>query len=366
VLLLHGGPGMSFDTIDGLAEDIGEGFQVAAYQQRGLAPSTEDGPFSVEREVADAVAVLDALSWDTAWLVGHSWGGHLLLHLVVARPERLSGGLAVDPLGGVGDGGEEAFEAEMFRRTPEPDRERAQVLDERAMRGDATAEESLESMRLVWPAYFASPDHVMPFEGIRLSVPAYAAVYESLVAERSRLESALGAIRVPIGFVAGERSPMPPAQAAEATARAIPGASVEVVPDAGHFPWFERPGCVRAALRRLMRTAEEHRALGRIRELCLALPGTEERLSHGSPTFFFRGKRAFASYLDDHHGDGRLAIWCAAPPGMQNAFVGHDPERYFVPPYVGHRGWLGVRLDRGLPWDDVAGALEDAYETVAG
>ena len=62
-------------------------------------------------------------------------------------------------------------------------------------------------------------------------------------------------------------------------------------------------------------------ALDRVRELCLSLPETTERLSHGSPTWFIRDKRSFVSYLDDHHGDGRVALWCAAPPGMQDALV---------------------------------------------
>jgi hypothetical protein len=105
--------------------------------------------------------------------------------------------------------------------------------------------------------------------------------------------------------------------------------------------------------------------LERIRELCLALPETSERPSHGQPTFFIGGKRSFVMYLDNHHGDERLAIWCAAPEGMQAALVSGAPEHYFVPPYVGHRGWLGVRLDRGIDWNEVAGAVEDAYLTVA-
>ena len=69
--------------------------------------------------------------------------------------------------------------------------------------------------------------------------------------------------------------------------------------------------------------------------------------------------------LNDHHGDGRFAIWCAAEPGVQGMLVGADPESYFVPPYVGHRGWLGVRLDRDLPENEIAGLLEDAYGEVA-
>jgi hypothetical protein len=102
-----------------------------------------------------------------------------------------------------------------------------------------------------------------------------------------------------------------------------------------------------------------------VRALCLSLPETNERPSHGQPAFFVGDKRLFVMYLDDHHGDGRLAIWCAAPDGMQEMLVDAMPEHYFVPPYVGHRGWLGVRLDRDLDWDEIAGVVEDAYLTVA-
>jgi hypothetical protein len=113
-------------------------------------------------------------------------------------------------------------------------------------------------------------------------------------------------------------------------------------------------------------SASEHRrVLARIRKLCLGLPETSERLSHGAPTFFVRGKRSFLMVLTDHHGDGRFAVWCAAGEGMQRMLVEADPERFFVPPYVGHRGWLGVRLDRGLDWDELAGIVEDAYAEVA-
>jgi len=111
--------------------------------------------------------------------------------------------------------------------------------------------------------------------------------------------------------------------------------------------------------------AERERTLSRIREICLALPETSERLSHGAPTFFVRGKKAFLMVLTNHHDDGRFAIWCAAAPGMQEMLVDADRERFFRPPYVGHRGWLGVRLDRGLDWDEVAGIAEDAFAEVA-
>jgi len=110
---------------------------------------------------------------------------------------------------------------------------------------------------------------------------------------------------------------------------------------------------------------ERERVLGRLREICTALPEVEERLSHGAPTFFVRGKRPFLMVLTDHHGDGRFAIWCAAGEGMQQVLVEANAERFFVPPYVGHRGWLGVRLDRGLDWNELGGLAEDAYAEIA-
>jgi hypothetical protein len=114
-----------------------------------------------------------------------------------------------------------------------------------------------------------------------------------------------------------------------------------------------------------MGPAARERILGRLRKRCLTLPETSERLSHGAPTFFVREKKAFLMVLTNHHGDGRFAIWCAAPDGMQQTLVEADPERFFVPPYVGHRGWLGMRLDRAFDWEELAGVAEDAYAEVA-
>jgi hypothetical protein len=105
--------------------------------------------------------------------------------------------------------------------------------------------------------------------------------------------------------------------------------------------------------------------LGAVREICLGLPEATERPSHGEPTFFVGGKRSFATVWDNHHGDRRYALICAAPAGMQAMLVEADPERFFVPPYVGHRGWIGVRLDQGFDREEIAGIVEDAYAEVA-
>lgn len=105
-------------------------------------------------------------------------------------------------------------------------------------------------------------------------------------------------------------------------------------------------------------------SLDRLRALCLALPETTERLSHGEPTWFVRGRKTFVTFADRHHDD-RVAFWCAAAPGVQEELVAEDPARFFRPPYVGHRGWLGVYLDVEVDWAEVAEIVSDAYRRIA-
>jgi hypothetical protein len=101
-----------------------------------------------------------------------------------------------------------------------------------------------------------------------------------------------------------------------------------------------------------------------VREVCLSFPEAEEVVSHGSPNFRVRGK-TFASYVVNHHGDGRVALWLNAPAGSQDHYAKSEPRHFFVPPYVGPRGWLGVHLDKGLSWQRVAALVRQAYEKVA-
>lgn len=101
-----------------------------------------------------------------------------------------------------------------------------------------------------------------------------------------------------------------------------------------------------------------------VREVCLWLPEAEEFLSHGSPNFRARGK-TYAAYCVNHHGDGRVALWLSAPAGAQALYVREEPKHFFVPPYVGPRGWLGVNLDKGISWKRVAKLVREAYENVA-
>jgi predicted DNA-binding protein (MmcQ/YjbR family) len=101
-----------------------------------------------------------------------------------------------------------------------------------------------------------------------------------------------------------------------------------------------------------------------VREVCLSFPESEEFLSHGAPNFRVRGK-TFASYVINHHGDGRVALWLNAPAGSQEHYAKSEPKHFFVPAYVGPRGWLGVHLDKGLSWKRVASLVRQAYEKVA-
>ena len=106
--------------------------------------------------------------------------------------------------------------------------------------------------------------------------------------------------------------------------------------------------------------------LDRLRAICLSLPEVTERLSHGAPTWFVRGKTTFVTYWEDgHHANHFPHLWCAAPPGAQAELIEAEPGRFFRPPYVGHRGWIGVRLDPPVDWTELAQICEEAYRTVA-
>jgi len=106
-------------------------------------------------------------------------------------------------------------------------------------------------------------------------------------------------------------------------------------------------------------------ATEKVRSLCMDLPEVTERLSHGSPTWFIRDKKTFVTCHHNHHGDGIFGIWAAAHPGAQEALIASDPAVYYRPAYVGHRGWIGMRLEGKVDWDEVEGIIEDAYRAVA-
>jgi hypothetical protein len=121
----------------------------------------------------------------------------------------------------------------------------------------------------------------------------------------------------------------------------------------------KKPTAPRRATRRSGRTPVE-----RLRAICLGLPETTEKLAWGEPTWRVRG-RLFAQLDDHHHGADHLAVWLPAPLGDQEAMIFTDPARFFRPPYVGPRGWVGVRIDRRPDWGLVSRLVAQAYRQVA-
>jgi proline iminopeptidase len=253
-VLLHGGPGMSASYLDPLVPLLTGMFSPILYQQRGLLPTTMGAPFTVEANVADAAAVIDGAAGGRAWIVGHSWGGHLALHLLVSSPERIAGAIIVDPLGAHLEVMEE-FGERLVAPLTEEQRSRVGEIEAKEEAGTATAAESMESLRLVWPAYFADPSAAPPMPDIELVVPAFTATMASVKehAEAETLVRGLPAVRaeIPVLFVHGAVSPMPERASTE-TARLIPHAEVEIVEGAGHFIWHERPSELRDAVSALV------------------------------------------------------------------------------------------------------------------
>ena len=246
-VLLHGGPGMS-DYLDSLAQELAGVLTTARYQQRGLAPSLVDGARDVETHVADTVAVLDALGWDRAWLVGHSWGGHLAMHVAVAHPQRLLGLIVVDGLGAVNDGGMGALGPNLTAALSPEILARELELDERDNRGEASEADKLEQMGLVWPYYFGDPGSSPPMPAFRMdprSIETWASIVEHF--ERGTLASGLRAVNMPVLVTHGDRSPLPWVEA-ERTAALVPRARLVIQPGLGHFPWLEAPRSVRDAV----------------------------------------------------------------------------------------------------------------------
>jgi pimeloyl-ACP methyl ester carboxylesterase len=254
-LLLHGGPGLS-DYLASLAAELDGILTMARYQQRGLPPSVEDGDRTVEGHVADAVAVLDALGWDRAWIIGHSWGGHLAMHLAVSHPERCLGLVSIDALGALPDGGARAMGENLTRDLSNAQRARMEALDDREESGDFSEADALENLGIVWPHYFADPVAAPPMPALRIDLAGAGATWASIRDHfaAGTLERGLTALRMPSLFIHGARSPIPPAET-ERCAALVPGAVLRLVKNAGHWPWLERPGSVRTAVEELLRTS---------------------------------------------------------------------------------------------------------------
>jgi pimeloyl-ACP methyl ester carboxylesterase len=242
LLLLHGGPGLA-DYTAGLAAELGRDWTVARYTQRGTEPSVIEGDVTVAGHVADVISVLEHLGWERPVLAGHSWGGHLALHVLGRHADRFAGGVVLDPLGGVGDGGRAPFEAALMSRLPDANRPRFEelvALEEEL--GGLGAEEDREALALLWPAYFPDPASAPPMPKIGMSTRG-SEMFASQAESLPSLEPLLSGLEVPVLFVHGSASPMPVSASAD-TAAVVPDATLRVLDGAGHFLWMDRPGAV--------------------------------------------------------------------------------------------------------------------------
>jgi proline iminopeptidase len=247
LLFLHGGPGLS-DYGDMLGPEVA-GWRFVHYQQRGLAPSSVDGPFTVEQHVADAVSVLEARGAGPAIVLGHSWGVHLALQLALAHNERVAGLVLIDGPGVTGDGGIPEMGQALASRLLPGASERMEAMAERTADRGPTDADATEQTALLWPGYFAEPATAPPWPPqMRVSATAHIGTISSLFEHLGAgFAESVGAINVPVIFVLGAHSPMPVSQGEQAAAL-IPSAQVRVIPAAGHLPWVEHPGCVADAL----------------------------------------------------------------------------------------------------------------------
>ena len=247
-LLLHGGAAVP-DYLEGLAAELAPLLTTYRYTQRGTPPSTGGPPYSIEAHMEDALAVLDAFEIPRAWLVGHSWGGHLALHLALAQPERLLGVICVAPLGAFGDVFTEQ-DANLRRRLTPEAVARLDEIEGRRRAGEVTEAELVDRFAILWPQYFADDRHPSSASPVdHVGVEASIGVNRSLTEhfDRQTLVNGLPQARLPVLFVHGELDADPPRASAE-TAQLIPGAHVELIPGCGHFPWLEAPGEVARAV----------------------------------------------------------------------------------------------------------------------
>lgn len=259
-LVLHGGPGLTEYTAE-LCEEVlagGDGeLRVARYQQRGAPPSSIDGPFTIAQLVADAIGVLAHLDAPEALVVGHSWGGHLAMHVAAAHPDRVAGLLLLDSLAAVGDGGIGTMGAVIDSRiSPAARAARVALATQQGLTDD---ERGTSELRLIWPGYFKDPAAAPPPPPISVHQLAGAVMGDAMrLLGEGALDAALPTVAVPSLHLIGAHSPIEPA-ANERTAALMPGSIVEIH-DIGHFAWLEAPGCVEAATRRLLAAVADTRS----------------------------------------------------------------------------------------------------------
>ncbi|MHB8680929.1 MAG: alpha/beta fold hydrolase [Acidimicrobiales bacterium] len=253
LVLVHGGPGLS-DYLqrlgDLLADDLGEQWSIVRYQQRGLSPSTVQGPFTIEQEVQDLLTVCDGLGSDDVWLLGHSWGGHLAMHTVAADPDRFRGVVIIDPLGAVPDGGQAGMFNHFAARLSPAEAAEWMRLEELSASHGPTPERRLAQLAVLWPYYFSDPATSPPMPAMSRGPGDHSqSIAEHF--DRETLVRSLPQVSTPALFLAGTKSPIP-YEECERSAALMPRAEV-VLLATGHFLWLEDPAATVAPVASFLR-----------------------------------------------------------------------------------------------------------------
>ena len=262
-LFVHGGPGLN-DYLAPVSDLLADVVRSHRYTMRGIAPSPLEGPFTVAQHVADAVGILDGLELERAILLGHSWGGLVAAAIALRHPGRVRAMVLIDSTGLTRTGGIDEFFAHFDDAYSPEDAERVAELaredDERGL----TAEEQDEWRRIDWRYYHSDPANPPPFLEREVSPVAGA---EGMNDTRKLLAQdwfrPLESQPTPTLVLSGAEGPFPPWVFEDMTAL-IPGAVAKVIPDAGHYPWYEQPTAMKTSIATFLATlADQEPALAR-------------------------------------------------------------------------------------------------------
>jgi proline iminopeptidase len=252
-VFVHGGPGVS-DYLAPVSDLLANIVRSHRYTMRGIAPSPLAGPFTVGQHVADAVCILDGLGLDRAVLLGHSWGGLVAAAITVAHPGRVRAMVLIDSTGLTRNGGIDEFFAHFDNAYSPEDAERVAELERTDDERGLTADEQDEWRRIDWRYCHADPAHPPPFLEREVNPVAGA---EGMTDTRKLLAEdffrPLRSHSIPTLVLSGAKGPFPPWVFEDMTVL-IPGAVAQVIPDAGHYPWYEQPTAMKTSIAAFLAT----------------------------------------------------------------------------------------------------------------